>query len=72
MKISGMVRGKKKEKKGQEGGMTENVGKKKKSSNQPITHHTQADTQKHKNLHKPLIVTPHRNASITVCMAWRE
>lgn len=31
MKISGMVRGKKKEKKGQEGGMTENVKKKKKS-----------------------------------------
>lgn len=29
MKISGMVRGKKKEKKGQEGGMTENVEKKK-------------------------------------------
>lgn len=29
MKISGMVRGKKKEKKGQEGGMTENVGEKK-------------------------------------------
>lgn len=71
MKISGMVRGKKKENKGQEGGMTENV-EKKKSSNQPITHHMQADTQKHKNLHKPLIVTPHRNASITVCMAWRE
>lgn len=42
--------------------MTENVEKKKKK----------ADAQKHKNLHKPLIVTPHRNASITVCMAWRE
>lgn len=42
--------------------------------NQPITHCTEAHRQKHKNPHKhsPLIVTPHRNASITVCMAWRE
>lgn len=42
---------------------------------QPITRRARADRQKHKkNLHKrtPLIVTPRRNASITVCMAWRE
>lgn len=42
--------------------------------NQPITRRAQGDRQKHKNPHKraPLIVTPRRNASITVCMAWRE
>lgn len=42
--------------------------------NQPIAPHAQTGRQKHKNprWRVPLMVTPHRNASITVCMAWRE